>query len=271
MGVSWLEGKTALITGGASGIGRAVAERFLVEGARVCVLDVSEERLDALANVYGERIETVVGNVRCYQDNERAVAKTVESFGKLDTLVVNAGIFDGFTNICDLSLEVMQEAFHEIFSVNVLGCLYSVKAALTALKESRGTIIFTLSQASFYPDGGGPLYTASKHAALGLMRQLAFELAPDIRVNGVAPGGTITALRVPSSLHARMPPLDEAQRRRRIAARNPLHIAMDPEDHAAVYVLLASDQSRAITGEVIRSDGGLGVRGMWGGGKEGMT
>ncbi|MCL6547768.1 MAG: SDR family NAD(P)-dependent oxidoreductase [Alicyclobacillus sp.] len=266
-----MDGKVALVTGGASGIGRAVSERYLAEGARVCVLDRSEVKVRELAAAGEGRVTGVTGDVRRFEDNLRAVRATLDAYGKLDALVVNAGIFDGFVRLERLTGEVMAEAFEDIFSVNVLGTLLSVRAALEPLRQARGTIIFTLSQASFYPDGGGPLYTASKHAALGLMRELAFELAPLVRVNGVAPGGTITRLRVPDCLSGLVEAVDEDEKRKRIARRNPLQLAMEPEDHTAAYVLLASDQSRAITGEVIASDGGLGIRGMSSGAEEGRA
>jgi NAD(P)-dependent dehydrogenase (short-subunit alcohol dehydrogenase family) len=135
-------------------------------------------------------------------------------------------------------------------------------------------MVFTLSNSSYLPDGGGPLYVASKHACLGLVRQLAHELAPRIRVNAVAPGGTVTDFRLLASLG-----LDAEGRQQRVyeievddrpvdkhaflAETAPLKISPDPADHAGAYVLLASEQnSRNITGVVIESDGGLGVRGL---------
>jgi NAD(P)-dependent dehydrogenase (short-subunit alcohol dehydrogenase family) len=93
------------------------------------------------------------------------------------------------------------------------------------------------------------------------MRQLAFELAPDIRVNGVAPGGTLTALHVISPLQPFVKMVDNETKEKSIKKRNPLQIAIS-EDHVGAYLLLASDQARAITGEVISSDGGLAVRGL---------
>lgn len=94
------------------------------------------------------------------------------------------------------------------------------------------------------------------------MRQLAFELAPDIRVNAVAPGGTLTALNVISPLQPFVKTVDNETKEKSIKSRNPLRIAMSSEDHVGAYLLLASDNARAITGEVISSDGGLSVRGL---------
>lgn len=260
--MGWLNGKVALITGGGAGIGRAVVERFLQENARICVLDLSEERLHGLKEQFGDDVITVHGNVRNYADNEKAVAQTVSTFGKLDIFVANAGVFDGFKKLIDLSPEVLDAAYEELFSINVKGYLFGARAALPELIKTNGNMIFTISGAAFYPDGGGPLYTASKHAALGLIRQLAFEAAPTVRVNGVAPGGTITDLAVTPALRPYCIRKSSQEREESIKHRNPLRMAMQSEDHVASYVLLASDQSCAITGEVISSDGGLSVRGL---------
>jgi 2,3-dihydroxy-2,3-dihydrophenylpropionate dehydrogenase len=105
------------------------------------------------------------------------------------------------------------------------------------------------------------LYTASKHAVVGLIKQLAFELASTVRVNGVAPGGTLTAIGAVASLRLFCPQVDLETRRKRIEGRTPLQIAMSPEDHLGAYVLLASEQSRAMTGTIVQSDRGVGMRG----------
>jgi len=121
-------------------------------------------------------------------------------------------------------------------------------------------MVFTLSTSSFYV-GGGVLYVASKHAALGMMRQLANELAPDIRVNGVAPSGTVTNLRTAPSLAGKSEAAGGAfgVGRSPRPANNILNLTIAPEDHAAAYVLLASSQSKTMTGVVINTDAGRGV------------
>ena len=261
----WLAGKAALVTGGASGIGRAVVGRFVAEGARVCVLDRAADQLAALVEAHGGAVVVAPGSVTRLEDNQRAVDLALGTFGRLDVFVGNAGIFDYFARLVDLPADAVEQAFDEVFAVNVKGYLLGAKAAVAHLQASGGNMVFTVSNAGFYPDGGGPIYTASKHAVVGLIRELAFELAPTVRVNGVAPGGTMTALSGPPSLRALGAgrPTGEA-RAAMIRQRNPLGLAQQPEDHAAAYVLLASDQARAITGAVIPSDGGIGVRGMAG-------
>jgi NAD(P)-dependent dehydrogenase (short-subunit alcohol dehydrogenase family) len=266
----WLEGSVALVTGGGSGIGRGVVERFVHEGARVGVLEISPERVAALSRDLGQQVAPVEGDVTRLADNHRAVEETVSTFGRLDVFVGNTGIMDGFTPLAALTDENIVDVFDAIFAVNVKGYLLGAKAALPHLIDAHGTMIFTASNAGFYAGGGGPVYTASKHAVVGLVRQLAHELAPKVRVNGVAPGGTVTDLRLPTALGT-----DGAGAARRafdipdveatIRGVTPLHISPEPADHAGAYVLLASgSDSRAITGAIIHSDGGLGVRGLMG-------
>lgn len=257
-----LSGKSVYITGGASGIGKAVAEAFIKEGAVVTVLDRSAAGLRELEQQFGTSVRTITGDVTVYEDHQRAVQCAVEAFGKLDILVSNAGVFDAFAKFVDVTPEALSEAYDMLFSINVKGSFFAAKAAVDELKRTRGNIIFTVSGAGFYPDGGGVWYTASKHAQIGLLRQLAFELAPDIRVNAVAPGGTLTALSVIEPLRPFVNVVDNETKAKNIKRRNPLQIAMEAEDHVGAYVLLASDKARAITGEVLASDGGLVVRGL---------
>ncbi|MDF9761740.1 MULTISPECIES: SDR family NAD(P)-dependent oxidoreductase [Peribacillus] len=257
-----LKDKVVLITGGNSGIGEAVTRRFIQEGAKVSIIGRSIETLKKMKEEFGEGILVHQGDVSKYEDNERAVQATVRQFGKLDVFVANAGVFDGFAKFADVTPDALSEAYDFLFDINVKGSFFGAKAALDELQKSNGNIIFTVSGASFYPDGGGVWYTASKHAQIGLMRQLAFELAPNIRVNAVAPGGTLTALSVIPPLSPFVKIVDNDTKASSIKKRNPLQLAQMPEDHVAAYVLLASDEARAITGEVISSDGGLSVRGL---------
>jgi 2,3-dihydroxy-2,3-dihydrophenylpropionate dehydrogenase len=124
-------------------------------------------------------------------------------------------------------------------------------------------MVFTLSNAAFHTDGGGPLYTASKHAGVGLVSQLAFELAPKIRVNGVAPGPFNSDLRGPVSLGLDKESLTGGRRAEDIAPLLPLDYSPTAEDYTGMYVVLASNANSATTtGAVMQSDGGLRVRGI---------
>jgi NAD(P)-dependent dehydrogenase (short-subunit alcohol dehydrogenase family) len=269
----WLEGRVALITGGSSGIGRAVVARFVQEGASVVVMDINPDAFEP-TEPERESVHVVAGDVRRFDDNVRAVEEAISRFGKLDVFVGNTGVGDAFVELKDLPPDVIDEAFDEMFAVNVKGYLLGAKAALPALVASGGNMIFTLSNSSFLPDGGGPLYVASKHACLGLVRQFAHELAPQVRVNAVAPGGTVTDFRLLASLgldergeQVRVYDVDDGERapdrHSFLASVAPLQLSPDAADHAGAYVLLASQEnSRNMTGVVISSDGGLDVRGL---------
>ena len=260
--MGWLDGRVALVTGGGSGIGRAVVQRYIEEGARVAVLEKVSDRLDQLKNDFGESVFPIQGDVTRLEDNQRAADDTARAFGKLDIFVGNAGVVDGFVSLVDIPNERLNDAFDEQFAVNVKGPFFGAKATIPHLIESEGCMVFTASGAGFQSAGGGSLYTATKHAVVGLIRQLAVELAPQIRVNGVAPGGTMTDLRGLESLgqhqessFARPGMAD------RIAANSPLQMAMDPWDLSATYLLLASkENARAITGTIIGVDTGTLLR-----------
>ena len=262
-GAGRLAGQTALVTGGASGLGRAIVERFIAEGARVAVLDRSAQQLAALEADHPDAVVGCLGDVRSLGDNKAAVARCCAAFGHLDCAIGNAGLWDYSTALVDLPDDRIDAAFDEIFQVNVKGYLLLAKAAAPALVRSEGAMIFTISNAGFYPSGGGPLYTATKHAAVGLVRELAYELAPYVRVNGVAPGGIHTDLR---GLEA----LDMGDRS--VASLNmgasahqyvPIGRLPTPEEYAGAYVMFASRLDGApATGAVLNADGGLGVRGF---------
>jgi 2,3-dihydroxy-2,3-dihydrophenylpropionate dehydrogenase len=260
--VGQLDGQVALVTGGGSGIGRAVVARFVEEGARVGVMERVAARAGELRSQFGEAVLGVAGDVSQLADNKRAVAETVRAFGRLDVFVGNAGIFDVWTALADFPEEKLGLAFDELFAVNVKGCLFGAKAALPELQKTAGSMIFTASVAGLNSGGGGAIYTASKHAVVGLIRELAVELAPEIRVNGVAPGGTMTDLRGLLSLgnddrsQFTDPGVEE-----RVRAGNPLRMALMPDDLAGAYLFLASRRdARGITGTILTVDAGGTLR-----------
>jgi len=258
--MGWLDGKRALVAGAGSGIGRAVLSAFRAEGAYVAALEKDTVKAARLA---AEQPGCVVsqGDATTLTDARAAVRATVDAFGGLDVLVNCVGIFDfyrGLTDIADASLDA---AFDEMFAVNVKSQLLCVRAALDELRRAGGSVVLTVSTSGFYPGRGGVLYVASKFAVRGCVIALAHELARRVRVNGVAPGGTLgTELTGPRSLGLAGKVLDGPGREQDLRRRTPLRVALSGEDHAGSYVFLASDRARGITGTVVHSDGGAGVR-----------
>jgi 2,3-dihydroxy-2,3-dihydrophenylpropionate dehydrogenase len=257
MGV--LDGHVSLVTGGASGMGLGVVERFVAEGGLVGVIDISEPRLDELRSKFGDSVVCVNGNVASMDDNRRAVDETVAAYGRLDTFIGNAGIFDAFARLVDMEPDRVGPAFDEAFGVNVKGYVMGAHAAAPHLIEAQGSIILTASYASFHPAGGGWLYTPSKHAVAGVIRQLAYELAPKVRVNGVAPGVAPTNMRGVSVLgQGEMDSIHPDT-----AKALPLQFVPRPEDYASVFMFLANkESSKVMTGSIIVADSGIENRGI---------
>jgi cis-2,3-dihydrobiphenyl-2,3-diol dehydrogenase len=262
--MGWLEGDVALITGAGSGLGLALVDRFVAEGARVAAVDRAPERVASVEEAHPGAVTGIVGDVTIAADNERAVARCLDVFGKLDTFIGNAGMFDYRAGIADTPIEAIDKAFDELFAINVKACLLGTKAALPALLDSGGSVILTASMSSRHAGIGGAVYTASKHAVAGLVRQLANELAPRVRVNGVAPGFMRTDIRGPESLGmgeqtpGAIPDLEKLA-----SAAVPLAFMPRPEDYTGHYVQLASRaNAAATTGVIIATDGGLDVRGL---------
>ncbi|OKL53086.1 3-(cis-5,6-dihydroxycyclohexa-1,3-dien-1-yl)propanoate dehydrogenase [Bowdeniella nasicola] len=258
-----LAGKTALITGAASGLGAALADAFLAAGANVVAVDRDISAIHAA----GRPLLAHTADVRDGEALASAVALAESEFGGLDICVPNAGIWDYRRSLTRLSPAQLSDAFDEVMRINVLGYLLTVQAALPALRKSGGSIVMTLSNAAFYPDGGGVLYTASKFAGRGLIAQLAHELAPDVRVNGVAVGGIKTGLAGPASLGLSDRRLD-ATFDDHTGPPNPYlplpDAPTDPSAYVAPFLMLADPRASAmITGEIIRADGGLAARGFY--------
>lgn len=255
--MSALDGRVVVLTGAGSGIGRAVAEHFVAEGARVVAVDISAA-VQELSVDLGESVIPLVGDVRDVSVNQQAVDAAMETWGRLDVFAGNAGIYDAGKPLEEIELALLPRAFEELMGVNVLAPLLGVRAALPHLIEARGCVILTGSFATYHASGGGALYTASKHAVLGLVRQLAYEFAPDVRVNGVAPGVAPTRLRGVGALGQQ--PADSVLEG--TAAVLPTQEVPSVADFNAVFTLLASDQSRAMTGTMVPVDSGLGIRGL---------
>lgn len=253
-----LQSRIVLVTGGGSGIGKAVVDRFLTEGAKVGVLERNPSNIEELEKEYGESIICIPGDASSVKDNGQAVHITVEKFGKLDVFVGNAGVYDHRAPLASLSLTQVDAAFGELFATNVKGLLLGARAAIPELRKVPApSIIFTASVSSTSAGFGGVLYVAAKHAVAGLTRQLAYELAPHIRVNAVAPGYVPTKL---SGLEA----LGSAGVRPSSGLsfeELPLQSVPSPRDFSSIYVLLASEESSVMTGSIVLADSGTSI---WG-------
>jgi 2,3-dihydroxy-2,3-dihydrophenylpropionate dehydrogenase len=260
-GKAGLTGKVVVCTGGGSGIGRAAVEAFVAAGARVGVLDWDADKCQALGQL-GDAVFALHGDAAETDPNRRLVDQAVERWGGIDVAATFVGVFDMYMPLAEIPDDRFEAVYDEVLTVNLKSPLLTARAALGPLRQRHGCLILTCSSSSFYAGRGGPLYVASKFALRGVVTALAHELAPDVRVNGVAPGGTVgTDLAGPRSLGRAGERLDERPgRAEALAARTPLHLALTAADHAGAYVFLASDAAAGITGEIIRSDGGLGVR-----------
>ncbi|MFC5182178.1 SDR family NAD(P)-dependent oxidoreductase [Actinomadura harenae] len=258
----WADGQVVLITGGGSGLGRALVDAFLAEGAEgVVVLERRPEKVKALRESFGsDAVRVVEGDVRSSSDNREAVAAAVDGWGRLDCFIANAGIWDCRTMLDDLSEDAIPDAFDEIFAVNVKAPLLGAKAAMGALRATRGSFLVSLSGSSLFPGAAGPLYVASKHAGAGLVLQLAWEYAPDVRVNGVALGGMPTDIRGPRALGLQDATWDPAQMDEVMRKRSPLARSPRPQDYCGAYLMLASRHyGLTTTGTVLDLSGGMSI------------
>ena len=261
--MSRLAGQVALVTGGGSGLGLTIVRRFVAEGARVGVLERDAERVAALNAAFPDSVVAVAGDVRAYADNEAAVAAVLDRFGQLDCFIGNAAIWDHGATLLGHAGADLDRGFDELFAINVKGYLLGARAAAPALLATQGSMIFTLSNSAFYPGGGGPLYTASKHAGIGLVRQLAYELAPKLRVNAVAPSGMASDLRGAAALGQQDQRIMDSRSPEAIRAILPLQFFPAPEDFVGPYVMLADRaDNRTLSGVLIQADCGLGIRGI---------
>lgn len=260
-----LKGQVALITGGSAGLGRAIVNRYIAEGARVAVLDKCASGLEELRNQHGDALVGIEGDVRLLASHQEAVARCTEAFGKLDCLVGNAGVWDFSTQLVDIPADRLDQAFDEMFAVNVKGNVLAAKAALPALYKSKGCAIFTTSSAAFYAGGGGVLYTASKQAVIGLVKQLAHEWGPHVRVNGIAPGGILgTDLRGPKALDLQDTSIKGVPVGDQLGPALPAGCVASADQYAGAYVFFATrEDSVSMTGSVLNYDGGMGARGLF--------
>lgn len=249
--MSALQDKVAIVTGGASGIGRATAYAFVAAGASVVVADVDGDGAEATAQEIGDRARAIKVDVTDAAAQEEAVALAEREFGRLDVLSCNAGL----TGYPVPAMDADPDMFSRIFEVNVKGVFLGARAAVPALRRAGGgaiTIVGSVMGERTRPGFGA--YASSKAAVAHLARTLALELAPDIRVNCLAPVATDTAM-LPQFLGRE----DPEGARERFIAGIPLGRLGQPEDTAQAAVYLSSDAAAFLTGVVLPVDGGRSV------------
>ena len=246
-----LQGKVALITGAAGGIGRAAARVFAAEGAAVVLADVDEAGLAATAEGI-EQAAVVKADVSKPEDNARLVAEAERRFGGLDAALLNAGLEGPIMRFDEYPLET----FDRLIAVNLRGVFIGVQAAIPAMRRrGGGSIVITSSTSGVRGLPGVPGYTASKHAVIGLARSAAVDLGPEnIRVNAVCPGPTDTRMMRSRSEWTR--PDDPAAASEAFRVGTPLKRFAAPEEIARLMLFLASDEASFCTGGVYMADGG---------------
>lgn len=240
-----LSGKNALITGASRGIGRAIAIKFAENGAFVGInYNKSEDKARDVLKIIRDRGGDGIllkGDVSSSKDCKEVVERFIDKRKSIDILVLNAGIYERGS-----FLEIDEERWDRVISTNLSSCYHVLRFAIPYIGNG-GSIIFISSQLAFKGSKHGADYAASKAGMLGLMRSLALELAPRIRVNAVAPGTIDTDI---------ISNYSQEMREKRIS-EIPLRRLGKPEDVANACLFLASDLSSYVTGEVINVNGGL--------------
>ncbi|MFN2321693.1 MAG: SDR family oxidoreductase [Trueperaceae bacterium] len=248
-----LEDKVVVITGAGAGMGRAMANRFAAEGAKLVVGEIDPTRLDevvAEVQAAGGTITGHVGNVADKDDAEKLVQAAIDTYGALDVLVNNAGVMDNFEGVANFS----DAQYQRVFGVNVYGPMVLSGAAVRYMKEhGGGSIINVASAAGVGGASAGAIYTASKHAVIGLTRNTAFTYAPNgIRCNAIVAGAVATSIGTS---------MDPSKFDQEAFARYSTYHAITPgqlqsEDIADLALFLASDESKRINGALIAADAG---------------
>ena len=249
-----LEGKTAIITGGNSGVGEATALLFAREGANVVISARRKDALDAVAKkieAEGGSVLAVSADISVDVDCRRLVKEAVKAFGQVDVLVNNAGVLDtGLATVDHFD----DEEIRKVVSINQIGTMQCIRAAMTELKA--GASIVNVASVAGVNGGGGAAYVSSKAAIIGITKHTALLLAGEsIRCNAVCPGNIVT----PMTMN-----MDQSKIDKRMIGAMSKHNDLTirpciPEDVANIIAFLASDASKALTGQIIVSDFGASL------------
>jgi NAD(P)-dependent dehydrogenase (short-subunit alcohol dehydrogenase family) len=251
-----LDGKVAIVTGAASGIGRGLAERFVAEGAQVVIADVETDRGEALAESLGVNAAFRRTDVSDPEQVGALVSGAVEKFGGLHVMVNNAGISSPLRKLLDDDLS----DFHRVMGVNVLGVMAGTRDAARHMAEHGGGSIINITSIGGIQAGGGVMtYRASKAAVIQFTKSAAIELAyHEIRVNAIAPGSIPTPILGKSAAGMDAEQLKQFEARIRQGMRDdrPLKREGTPDDVAEAALYFATERSRYVTGTVLPVDGG---------------
>ena len=241
------DGRVAFVTGGASGIGAAVSERFIAEGGRVAVLDRNESMLQShvseIEKSGGEALG-FAGDVTSVRDIENAVSRVIGVWGQIDVLVNNAAVRHVNTVV-----DMTDDQFHEVVNVNLFGAFACTRAIAPGMVARNYGRIINVSSRSYLGEPRMSIYSASKAALHGFTSTVALELGPHgITINAVAPGGVLTPMRRQHS--------DYEARTERLMRTTPVRWIAEPSDLAAAILFVASEEAGYITGAVIPVTGG---------------
>lgn len=247
-----LQNKVAIVTGAASGMGKATAELLATKGAKVVIADYNEAGAKELSDTLNDkRLETIAYKVDVSKkaEVEAMIEKAVEVYGQLDILVNNAGIMDGFEPIG----EITDEKWERVFGVNVNGVMYAMRKAVNYWLDNdrEGNIINVISTGGLNGAHAGATYGASKHAVVALTKNTAFMYEhKNIRVNGIAPGA------VETNISSSMTGVSEFGASRTKLTQSLIPKVGQAQDIANTIKFLASKESSFINGEIITVDGG---------------
>lgn len=251
--------KVAIVTGGASGMGKATVEKFVAEGARVVVADLQRDKGERVAQDLGDAAVFVATDVADEAQVKRMIQTAIKTFGRLDCLFNNAG-FGGVTGEIDAT--DMGEPYQRTLDAMLTGVALGMKHAVPLMKETGGCILSTASVAGVMGGLGPHIYSAIKSAVINLSRSVALEVAQyHIRVNAICPGGIATPI-FAGQLAVGSNEDFAAMARPALERMQPIPRAGEPEDIANAACFLASDEASFITGQALIVDGGL-TAGMW--------
>lgn len=246
-----LKDKVAIVTGAASGMGKAIAIRYAKEGAKVVLSDINQEALDEVVgyiNSSGGRAISVYANVAKKDDIEHLVDITVNTYKTVDILVNNAGIMDNFLP----AAEITDELWDRVININTTGPMRLIRRCLPIfLDKKQGIIINNASIGGLYGSRAGIAYTASKYAMIGLTKNIGFQYANlGIRCNAIAPGAVST------NIGTTMSNPDEFGMERAMSGASFNPRSAEADEIAGVALFLATDDSSFVNGAVITADGG---------------